>query len=123
MPDTKVASHFLNTFGRPERIITCECERTAEPSMVQVLHISNGDTLNEKLQAKGNRVEKLLAAKLPNDKIVEELYLSALARLPTEVERTKLVAELSAAAEADKRQAVEDLFWGMLTSKEFLFNH
>ena len=53
----------MKAFGRPLRDITCECERTAEPSMVQVLHISNGDTINQKLAAKGNRIEQMLAAK------------------------------------------------------------
>jgi hypothetical protein len=123
LPDSNVASYFLKAFGRPERLITCECERNEEPSVVQVLHIANGGSLNEKLQAAGNRIEKLLAAKTPDDKLLEDLYLSALARLPTEVERTKLLSELDAAPDAEKRQAVEDLYWSVLSSKEFLFNH
>jgi hypothetical protein len=91
--------------------------------MVQVLHISNGDTINQKLSAKGNRIEQLLAANTPPEQIIEEAYLSALSRLPTEGEKTKLVAALAETKEADKRQAVEDLYWGILSSKEFLFNH
>ena len=83
LPDSNVDSYFLKSFGRPQRLLTCECERTNEPSMVQVLHISNGDTINQKLAAKDSRVEQLLAAKTPDDKIVEEAYLSALSRPPT----------------------------------------
>src|SRR5437762_3517150 len=45
LPDTKIASYFLTTFGRPDREKTCECERTAEPNIAQVLHIANGDTI------------------------------------------------------------------------------
>lgn len=136
LPDSTVNSYFLKTFGRPERVVTCECERTAEPTMVQVLHISNGDSLNEKLQAAGNRVEKLLAAGISGDKLIEELYLSALCRYPTGDERARLLAALGPAGEADdqtggasrqsgesKRQAAEDLFWSVLSSKEFLFNY
>jgi hypothetical protein len=123
LPDVSVNSYFLKAFGRPQRAITCECERTAQPSMVQVLHISNGDTINQKLSAKGNRIEQLLAANTPPEQIIEEAYLSALSRLPTEGEKTKLVAALAETKEADKRQAVEDLYWGILSSKEFLFNH
>src|SRR5207244_948912 len=52
LPDTKIASYFLKTFGRPDREKTCECERTAEPNVAQMLHIANGDTLNEKLMAR-----------------------------------------------------------------------
>ena len=99
-----------------------ECERTAEPTMVQVLHISNGDSLNDKLQAKGNWIEKLLAANTPDDKLIENVYLAALSRFPTEDEKQKLSAALVEPGQ-DKRQLVEDLFWSVLSSREFLFNH
>jgi hypothetical protein len=122
LPDANVNSYFLKTFGRPERIITCECERTAEPTMVQVLHISNGDSLNEKLQAKGNHLEQLLAANTPDDKLIEDLYLTALSRPPTEDEKSRLLAVFAEPGQ-DKRQVVEDLYWGVLSSREFLFNH
>jgi hypothetical protein len=123
LPDSNVDSYFLKSFGRPQRLLTCECERTNEPSMVQVLHISNGDTINEKLAAKGSRVEQSLAAKIPDDKIVEEAYLSALSRLPTDAEKQQLVDVLGQSPASDKRQAVEDLYWSLLSGKEFLFNH
>ncbi|MBI3839483.1 MAG: DUF1553 domain-containing protein [Planctomycetia bacterium] len=123
LPDVNVNSYFLKTFGRPLRAITCECERTAEPSMVQVLHISNGDTINQKLEAKGNRLEQMLGANMTNEQIIEEAYLSALSRFPTEAERAKMLAALSDSQEANKRLLVEDLYWSILSSKEFLFNH
>jgi hypothetical protein len=122
LPDVNVNSYFLKTFGRPLREITCECERTAQPSMVQVLHLSNGDTINEKLRAKNNRLEQMLAANMPNEQIIEEAYLSALSRLPTEAEKSKLLAAL-AEANTERRELVEDLYWSILSSKEFLFNH
>jgi hypothetical protein len=122
LPDANVNSYFLKTFGRPERVVTCECERTAEPTMVQVLHLSNGDSLNDKLQAKGNWIEKLLAANTPDDKLIENVYLAALSRFPTDEEKQKLSAALAEAGQ-DKRQLVEDLFWSVLSSREFLFNH
>src|SRR5262249_11491216 len=75
LPDAAVSSYFLKTFGRPDRVITCECERTAQPSMVQVLHISNGDTINQKLETVGNRIDQLLSANTPDDKVLDELYL------------------------------------------------
>ncbi len=59
LPDVSADSYFLKTFGRPERNITCECERTADPSMTQVLDISNGDTINKKLDAKDCRISRL----------------------------------------------------------------
>ncbi len=122
LPDANVNSYFLKAFGRPARSLTCECERTAEPSMVQVLHLSNGDTVNQKLEAAGNRLDQLIAAGTPNDKLIEEAYLAALSRFPTEQEKARLDRVLSDPGESNRRLLVEDLYWGILTSKEFLFN-
>lgn len=123
LPDSNVASYFLKSFGRPERVNTCECERTSEPSMAQALHIANGETLNDKLAKKGNRIEQLLAKKLTDDQLVEETYLLALSRLPSAAEKVKMNKTLAAAPEAERRAAVEDMFWSLLSSREFLFNH
>jgi hypothetical protein len=122
LPDVNVNSYFLQSFGRPERDLTCECERTAEPSMVQVLHISNGDTINQKLEEKGNRLEAMIVGGKTDAEIIDEVYLSALSRQPTEAEKTQLLATLSEGG-ADRRLLIEDLYWSVLSSTEFLFNH
>ena len=122
LPDANIASDFLKTFGRPERILTCECERSDEPSMTQVLHILNGETLIQKLEAKDNRLSKQLEANLPPEQLADELFLSALSRFPTERERQRMSEILSVASPEERRQSVEDLYWSVLSSKEFLFN-
>ena len=123
LPDTKIASYFLKTFGRPDREKTCECERTVEPNIAQVLHIANGDSINQKLGAKENTISRQLEANLPPGRILEEAYLSALSRYPTKIEREKMQSALDEAPEAGLRPLVEDLYWALLSSKEFLFNH
>lgn len=123
LPDASVASYFLDTFGRPERLLTCTCERSDEPSMTQVLHLTNGKTIQEKIEAKDGRVAKFVEAGTSVDEMIQTVYLAALSRSPTEAERTRLAKLLSEAPESEKRQAVEDLFWSVLTSKEFLFQH
>lgn len=123
LPDSFVDSYFLQAFGRPDRLITCDCERSDEPSMTQVLHLYNGETLNSKLAAPGNVIEKLLGAKATPEQIVDDVYLSALSRLPSAGEREQMVAILKATPEAEQRAALEDLLWGVLSSREFLFNH
>jgi hypothetical protein len=123
LPDTQTDSYFLKAFGRPDREKTCECERTLEPSVTQVLHLANGDTINKKVEAKNSRVAKLLDDKAPNEKILEDLFLNALSRPPQQVEKSKLLKLLDETPESDHRQAVEDLYWAVLSSKEFLFNH
>lgn len=122
--DSAVRSYFLKTFGRNQRRITCECERSDEPSMVQVLHLSNGDTVNSKLSAKDNRLQQLLDA-YPKDALalIEELFLSGLSRHPSQQEQAELSKLLNAAEADQKRELLEDIAWGMISSREFLFNH
>lgn len=123
LPDSNIASYFLKSFGRADRVATCECERTNEPSMAQALHLANGETLNQKLAQKDNRIDALLASKQPDAKLIEEAYLITLGRLPTERERVKATPLLAEAKPGDRRAALEDLFWGLMSSKEFLFQH
>jgi hypothetical protein len=123
VPDSNTRSYFLNAFGRPDRVQTCECERTNEPSMAQALHIANGDTLNLKLTQKNNRLDQLLASDKTPAQIIDEVYLSALSRLPSSKEKTEVTALLTAAKPDDKRQTLEDIFWGVMSARDFVFNH
>ncbi len=121
--DSAVESYFLKTFGRNERQITCECDRSNEPSMVQVLHLANGDTINKKLQAKEGRVSQLLASQATDEKIIEEAYLLAVSRFPTRDETKRILQVFADSKDVPRRTLVEDLFWGLLSSREFLFQH
>ncbi len=124
LPDSNVDSYFLKSFGRADRDQTCECERSSEPSVAQVLHLANGDIVNQKLSAEGNRISKQLGDKDSFESILEETYLSALARYPTETEKIRLRKALAADGGQERpiRAAIEDLYWALITSKEFLFS-
>lgn len=122
---------FLDVFGRPARESACLCDRREEPTLGQTLHLVNGDTTAGKVAAKEGRLARLLAAELSDDARMDELWLASYARLPRADERAH-VAELlaSAASEPDtkKRAAAvravwQDVFWAMLNSHEFLFQH
>jgi Protein of unknown function (DUF1553)/Protein of unknown function (DUF1549) len=124
--DAAVENYFLQTFGRNPRRIVCECERSDQPTMVQVLHLSNGATLNEKLHAPGNRLDKLLRLRrqgMSSASLIDELYLACLSRYPTEIERQHLLGILPPAGATSEAEIIEDMFWGLMSSREFLFNH
>ncbi|MBG89403.1 MAG: S-layer protein [Verrucomicrobiales bacterium] len=123
LADSSVGSYFLKTFGRNERAITCECERSETPSMVQVLHLSNGSTLNEKLKSKECSVTGLVGTEKNTARLIDEVYLRCLARFPTKREKDGLIGVFNETPENEQRQAVEDLFWALMTSREFLFQH
>ena len=114
----------MKTFGRNQRRITCECERSDEPSVIQVLNLSNGDTLNSKLAEKGSVVDQLLETHAQDlSALVKAAFIRCLARYPTDSERERLVKELADASDEERRLVVEDLLWSLMTSREFLFNH
>ena len=119
--DSSVTSYFLKTFGRNEREITCECERSNKPSMVQVLHLSNGDTLNSNLRSEQSCVNVMIPQS--DEEIIEETYLLCLSRPPSDGERKRLIAMFDSTPEPERRAAIEDLFWALMTSREFLFQH
>ncbi len=121
LPDPNFASYFLDTLGRPQRVVTCECERTTEPNLAQVLHIPNGEVLNGKIADKNGRVAKLVAAHESDEPIVVELFLRTLGRHPSDEDMT-CAKDIIAQAPA-RQEGVEDLLWALLNSREFLFNH
>jgi hypothetical protein len=121
--DSAVKNYFLKAFGRNARDITCECERSNQPSLVQVLHLSNGSTINDKLSAKAGRVTQILATDPTPQVLVDEAWLRCLSRMPTDAERKPIEEMLTAAKPEEKRELVEDMYWSLLTSREFLFRH
>jgi hypothetical protein len=126
LPDSQIVSPFLEGFGRPERNQTCSCERQQDSSVGQALHLNNGQTLNDKLRAKNSRLEQWLQEKISDDEAVRRLFLLALCREPTsgEMYRFKnLLTEAAADKQATRRETLDDLWWAVLTGKEFLFNH
>lgn len=121
--DSAVESYFLQTFGRNQRRITCECERSDEPSMVQVLHLANGLTVNEKLATPENRIARWMREQPDDAELLDEVFLTCLSRFPRESERQVVMATLAETPEESRREVLEDLVWGIVSSREFLFNH
>ena len=118
--DGQVSTYFLTTFGRPMRETVCSCEVRLEPTLSQSLHMLNGDTVAAKI-SQGNVVGRFLAEKRTPAWIIETLFFRCLSRPPRPEELTKLMAEVE--KNPNKQQALEDVFWAILNSREFLFNH
>ncbi len=120
--DSQTPHYFLKLFGRPTRTTACECERTKEPSVAQVLHILNSSELHAKLSHAGGRIARLTAKFSDDGALAEELFLTFYSRVPAESERRTTIAYLAARQE-NRRQAAEDIAWSMLNTTEFVFNH
>jgi hypothetical protein len=118
--DGNTTNYFLTTFGRAKRDTVCACEVMTEPTLSQALHLLNGNTIENKI-GQGKVIEKLLAAGKEPIEVVEELYLRCLTRPPTDAERQRLA--LLAGEAREPAEPLADIFWALLNSREFLFNH
>ena len=119
--DGNVSTYFLRTFGRAERASVCSCEVKMEPNLGQALHLLNGDTTHQRIGA-GKVVETRLKAGRSPAEIIDDLFLRCFSRRPTPAERTDLDQAVAEAGDA-RQQVLEDIFWALLNSKEFMFNH
>jgi len=125
LPDSQLVSRFLDSFGRAERLQTCSCERATDASVGQALHLNNGQTLNDKLRDAKSRLSNWQATKKSDAEIVSSLFELALSRTPTAKELQQFTSLLYESSKDSKsrQDALEDVFWAVLTGKEFLFNH
>jgi hypothetical protein len=121
--DGNTSNYFLTTFGRASRATVCSCEVKLEPNLSQALHLLNGDNTHNRIN-QGKLIPPMLTAKKSHQEIIEQLYLTTLCRPPTEGETKNLLEALKTAKEEkDAREILNDIFWAILNSKEFIFNH
>jgi hypothetical protein len=118
--DGRTTNYFLTTFGRATREDVCSCAVKMDPNLSQALHLLNGDAANDRIK-QGGLVAAWIKEEKPDAEIVERLFVRCYGRMPTEQERTETVAAVAAAG--DRGQALEDVFWALLNSPEFMFNH
>jgi len=111
---------FFETFGRSSRATVCACETKTEPTLSQALHLIAGDTVHPRI-SHGGVVPTLITAGASPEAIIEHLFIRALSRKPTAEEATGMRALIG--EKTKDRKAYEDLFWGLLNSTEFSFNH
>jgi Protein of unknown function (DUF1549)/Protein of unknown function (DUF1553) len=121
LPGPVQGSAFLKSFGKPDRLLTCECERSESTTLAQAFQMINGETIRRKLESSSNRIAKRLAAATSDAELLSEIYLIAVCREPTALERAAVTAHLARAG--DRRTGWEDVVWALLNSKEFLLRH
>ena len=95
-------------------------------TVLQSLALMNGEFVDEATQAKRSRLLGAVTG-FPGfaaaDQI-EVLFLATLSRPPTAAERDELKRFVEQPGEKrDSAAALGDLFWALLNSSEFLYNH
>src|SRR6185437_9507940 len=81
-----VPGGFFVQFGKPARESACECERSSTMMLGSVLNLVNGPVVGNAISDPTNRLSKLVATEKDDGKVIEELYLAFLGRLPTKAE-------------------------------------
>ncbi|HUE69765.1 MAG TPA: DUF1549 domain-containing protein [Pirellulaceae bacterium] len=118
--DGGTSNYFLTTFGRAPRDTVCACDAKTEPTLSQALHMLNGTTVHNKIQ-QGGVVKELIAAGKTPPQAIESLYIRCLSRKPEPAEMERLMAVVTSAE--NPQVGLEDVFWAILNSREFVFNH
>ena len=114
--------YVLRIFGRPLRTTACDCERASELALPQTLFRMTDPAVAQKLTAPTNRVAKLARDKsVTDEQVIEELFLAALTRLPTDEEKEKAVEFVK--GEKNRVAALQDVLWALINTREFILNH
>ena len=117
---TRIGSTFLDTFGRPNPNQDPPCERNADTTVTQTLHLMNAPQLHQKVTSDQGRAAAIAASDMTPDQIVEELYLLVYGRMP-ETDERDVGRQLFAQPDVSRRRVTEDLLWALLNTPEFLF--
>ena len=122
LPDAEINSDFLALFGKPQRAEACECERDGDSNMLQALHLINGQSILRRVTDPNGRVAQLLKQNppLPEDQLIEDLYLWSLARRPTAKEIELAKKHFATYGDQQRADATQDLMWSLLNSRDFL---
>lgn len=119
--DGAVSNYFLTTFGRAKRESVASTEVKTDPNLSQALHLMNGDAINDRIR-RGRVVERLIADGKTNEEIVTDLFMRSFGRAPSSLEKAAVTKAL-ADDPANRQSVLEDTFWALLNSKEFVFSH
>ena len=112
-------NQFVIAFGTDEG----DDSTTFNGSIPQVLMMFNGDLIKSATSTgKGGFLDKIASSSMKNPEKINALYRAALARVPSAGE-VKMASSLIIARKGDAVGALQDVWWAVLNSNEFIINH
>jgi hypothetical protein len=114
-------AYVLRIFGRPPRTTACDCERTMEPALPQTLFRMTDPSLQAKFNHPQGRVLRLARSQASDEDVTEELFLATLSRYPTAIEKSTALQHLRTTR--NRQQAIADILWALINTREFILNH
>ncbi len=120
IPSGRSNNYFLDTFGRSDRETPCSCEVSTSPTLSQALHLLNGENTTGKIKS-GGRIQSMLDSGSSYFEVADRLFVMCYCRQATTEEAVAIRRKLQESKEPEAELA--DLFWALLNSNEFIFNH
>jgi hypothetical protein len=114
-------AYALRIFGRPPRTTACDCERAADPALPQTLFRMTDNSILQKFNDKSGRVAELGKSNLSDEDLADEVFLATLSRFPKAAEKLDAVKHLKETR--SRQEAVTDLVWALVNTREFILNH
>jgi hypothetical protein len=111
---TKLGDGFLNNFGRPARESACECERSNDVQLGPVMALISGPTVGDAISDPNNAIAKLTTEIKDDRKLVAEIFLRVLNRMPSDKE---IDASLESMAGMDAEHKVLTAEWAAIEVK------
>lgn len=97
------ADGFLANFGKPARESVCECERSNDVNLGPVMALMSGPTVGDAISDPNNAIAQLTKSVTDDRKLVEELFVRVLNRLPSDKEIAAALASMQG-MEAEHQQ-------------------
>jgi hypothetical protein len=122
-PRNAFVTFMLEQFGRPERnsAVQCDCERTGDASVLQVLSLANHPRIRQKIADDKGRLAKIIKDHSEDERRIEEIYLWTLSRLPRDAERHACLSYLRESSSS--AEGLRGVMWSLLNTREFLLQH
>ena len=112
-------NEFVNRFGDPGEDEFSDRGET----VTQRLLLLNGEMVGERLENILNAPSHLANLSPDVGTTVDVIYLTTLTRHPNEEERNQAVSWINQQGRDQRSEEVIDLYWSLLNSAEFRWNH
>ncbi len=115
-------THAMQVFGKPDRMVNCDCERVNEPTLLQAMYLQNDPLVDQLLESSGwlqeiaESEDRLNAA--AKAELIRAAFLRTVNRPPSQLE---IESSISYAGESESfADAMRDLLWSLMNTKEFI---
>ena len=117
-------TYAMQVFGKPDRVVNCDCERVNQPTLLQAVFLQNDPLIDQRLEGSGWLGEIAIAEAsgkpLGLQQLVREAWLRTLSRPPTAEESSRAVRHVESAE--SMVDGMRDLLWTLLNTKEFILS-